>query len=69
MYINDLMMQNRTGCVMSRIPEGSVLDPVLFVIYINDLNRRISSAVSEFADDTKIGRVITSGQDGLSRTS
>ncbi len=35
----------------------------LFIIYFNDLDTGISSEISKFADDTKIGRVIESDQD------
>ena len=49
--------------VKSGIPQGSVLGPILFVLFINDLPDAISSEVKIFADDTKIYRPIVTIQD------
>jgi hypothetical protein len=49
--------------VTSGIPQGSVLGPILFVIYINDLPEAVESEAYLFADETKIFRVISSLDD------
>ena len=40
--------------ITSGIPQGSILGPVLFIIFINDLPDNVSSNCKIFADDTKI---------------
>jgi len=51
--------------VLSGVLQGSVLGPILFVCYINDMLETIASFVYMYADDTKIGRAVTCGSDGL----
>eukprot|EP00061_Rhincodon_typus_P012675 g38565.t1 len=43
--------------------DGSVLGPLLFMIYTNDLEENVAGLISKFADDTKIGGVVGSEED------
>ena len=49
--------------VTSGIPQGSVLGPILFVVFINDLPDCVDSEVFMFADDTKLYRDIADQND------
>ena len=49
--------------VTSGIPQGSVLGPILFVIYKNDMPECVDSTTYLFADDTKIFKEIKSPND------
>ena len=69
-FFSDRRQQVAVGCgesswtrVTSGVPQGSVLGPTLFVIYINEIPKIIKSKCKLFADDTKLFHEISNDED------
>ena len=51
--------------VTSGVPQGSILGPLLFTIFINDLEVGVRNFVLKFADDSKLWRQVHTEEDRM----
>jgi hypothetical protein len=59
--VSNAFWKSRYIVVTSGIPQGSVLDPILFTIYINDLPDVLYNMAKIFADDIKLYAIVNNG--------
>ena len=50
--------ESEWGDISAGVPQGSVLGPLLFLVYINDLEEGIKSSIKFFADDTSLFSIV-----------
>ena len=62
-FVKMYSTRSKTFEIPSGVPQGSVLGPLIFIIYVNDLYELLSSSKLSFADDLKFFRVINSSAD------
>ena len=53
------------SAVRSGVPQSSVLGPILFLVYIDDIDDNVTSRLYKFADDIKVVKGISNIEDSV----
>ena len=61
--VNLIVKRSEEVSVTSGVPHGSVLGPILFLAYVNDISRNMESTIRLFADDCVIYTTIIKPED------
>ena len=54
------------SCVRSGVPQGTVLGPLCFLLFVNDIGNDITSNIKLFADDTLLYGLVHNSDDAIS---
>ena len=58
---------SEVAAVLSEIPQGSLLGPLLFIIFVKQIPGMVYSGIQKFADDTELYNDVTLLQNDLDR--
>ena len=66
MTANNVSFSTISALITSGVPQGSILGPLLFLVYVNDISTNMSSETRLFADDCTLFRNVLCKQDCIS---